>query len=223
MLKVLFVFVTLFFSISLISQEKAFQIYQSNGKKSSFKKMASELSSSEVVFFGELHDNPIAHWLEYEIAKVLFKSGELIFGAEMLESNDQLILDAFMQDSISFNQLDSLGDMWANFKTDYLPILEFAKTNELKVIATNVPRKYASMVYKNGIESLDTISDQNKKEIVPLPMVFDSTVNCYQQMLNMIPDHGSMNFPMAQAIKDATMAHFISINLKDNSVFYHIN
>jgi uncharacterized iron-regulated protein len=42
-------------------------------------------------------------------------------------------------------------------------------------------------------------------------------------MLDMMPDHSSLNFPKAQAIKDATMAHFIYSNLVENTFFYHIN
>ena len=40
--------------------------------------------------------------------------------------------------------------LWPNYNTDYAPILEFAKKNELDFIATNIPRRYASMVARNG-------------------------------------------------------------------------
>ena len=35
--------------------------------------------------------------------------------------------------------------------------------------------------------------------------------------------HGGENLPKAQASKDATMAHFISKNRKENSLFIHYN
>ena len=42
-------------------------------------------------------------------------------------------------------------------------------------------------------------------------------------MIGMIPGHGGDNFPRAQAIKDATMAHFILTNYQPGSMFLHLN
>jgi uncharacterized iron-regulated protein len=94
------------------------------------------------------------------------------------------------------------------------------------VIATNIPRKYASQVFKQGIASIELLPEEDKQWIAPLPIEYDSTLNCYAEMLKMMPGgHGGQNFPLAQAIKDATMAYFISENMEigDSSVFYHLN
>lgn len=36
-------------------------------------------------------------------------------------------------------------------------------------------------------------------------------------------NHANENFPKSQAIKDATMAHFIVTELQPNSIFMHLN
>ena len=222
------ILVALFITLSLntLAQDNAFRIYTGQGKKSSYKKITKELQNQDVVFFGELHDNPIAHWMEVEIAKTLSSNKQVTFGAEMLESNDQQLLNAFMYDSITLSEFDSLAGLWGNFETDYLPLVEIAKQQKSKFIATNIPRKFASQVFKEGIESLEELSIEEKSWIAPLPIAYDSSLTCYSEMLKMMPaGHGGENFPKAQAIKDATMAHFIKVNLGPSNahVFFHIN
>ena len=56
--------IVLFFTISLCAQhKKAYQLFDKNGKKVSFEKVVKKAKESDVVLFGEFHDNPIAHWL----------------------------------------------------------------------------------------------------------------------------------------------------------------
>ena len=111
-----------------------------------------------------------------------------------------------------------------NYNTDYKPLVDYAKSNNLPFIATNIPRKYASKVYKEGgFDALNSLDNSEKKWIAPSPIAFDIELSQYKNMLTMMGDHGSVDLVKAQAIKDATMAHFINLNLKENQMFYHIN
>src|SRR5690606_17076270 len=94
----------------------------------------------------------------------------------------------------------------------------------LAFIATNVPRRYASMAYKQGIDSLKALSETARQFIVPLATFkFDSTVACYRKMIHEFGDHGGVSIAKAQAIKDATMAYFILKNCENRTVFLHFN
>jgi len=210
------------------SDKPAYMIFNNNGKKVKFAKMIDKIKDADVVFFGELHDNPISHWLELEVAKALFdyKSTNLILGAEMFESDNQLIVDEYLSDIISSGKFEDEARLWPNYKTDYKPFVQFAHDNKLQFIATNVPRRYASLVYKNGFEGLEQLSPEAKLYIPDLPIKYDSGLDCYKAMLTMGGGpamHGNENLPKAQAIKDATMAHFILKNLKNGSQFLHYN
>jgi hypothetical protein len=80
------------------------------------------------------------------------------------------------------------------------------------------------MVYKNGLKSLDELSDLAKSYIAPLDKFeLDSTVACYKALMSAMDGHGGINMATAQAIKDATMAYFIQQNTTDKSVFLHYN
>ena len=62
-----------------------------------------------------------------------------------------------------------------------------------------------------------------KKWIAPLPIEYDASLPGYQNMLKMAGGHGGDNLPKAQAIKDATMAHFILQNREKDKLFIHYN
>ncbi len=160
----------------------AFQIYTSTGKKISYEKMVKQIEKSQlkntdarnVVLFGELHDNPISHWLELQLTENIFQfNSNLALGAEMFETDQQTALNDYLspnKDTTKTNTTNPMGmgfgadprvsklkksiKLWNNFVTDYQPLVDFARANQLKFVASNIPRRYASLVYKKGIKSL---------------------------------------------------------------------
>src|SRR5690606_22637533 len=103
---------------------------------------------------------------------------------------------------------------------------DFAKENKLKFIATNIPRRYASIVAKKGLDSLNTIIENEKSFMMELPVEVTLETPGYREMVEMMGDHAgasAMNFVSAQAVKDATMAESISKNLEKGKLFIHYN
>ena len=217
--------VLIFLTVSTIfgQNKMAYQIFDKNGKLSNYKNVLKKAAKSEVVLFGELHDNSIIHWLQLKFTKDLSEKNDLILGAEMFESDNQNQLNQYLRGEINARILDSAARLWPNFKTDYKPLLDFAKDKKLNFIATNVPRRYASMVYKKDFPELEHLSEQEKLWIAPLPIAFDLNLPGYKSMLTMQGGHAGDKMPKAQAIKDATMAHFIIKNLKAETIFIHYN
>lgn len=210
---------------STFSQNKpAYVLYNSKGKKVSFNKLIEDATKSNVVLFGELHDNPIAHWLQLELTKELGKDNKLILGAEMFEKDNQDKLNAYLNGTITSKELDSLARLWVNYPTDYAPLVNYAKEHSLPFIATNIPRNYANMVYKNGgFSALDDLTEEEKSWIAPLPIPYDSMLPTYQEILVMMGDHGTPELIKAQSIKDATMGHSIAQYISDSTIFIHYN
>lgn len=225
-MKYLFVWVCLFFGTQgFFAQENpAYVIYNKQGKKVSYKKMEKALLEKKYVFFGELHNDPIAHWLQFVVLKSLYlKHGaNLAAGSEMFERDNQPAVTAFQQGTIDAKKFEDSCRLWANYKTDYKPMLVYANENHIPWIATNIPRRYASTVFKKGMAGLDSLSAIEKTWICPLPFPLDSTLSQYAALLDG-EMHMGPNFIRAQAIKDATMAYSISQSLKPNTVFYHLN
>ena len=223
MKKALFLLAFTLTILTVSAQKAPYVIYNTKGKKVSYKKMLKTLEKKDMVLFGELHNNPIAHRLQYELTADFHAKRPLILGAEMIEADNQDELNDYLSGKIDYKALDSTARLWNNHKTDYAPLVDFAKDSSLVFVASNVPRRYASMVYKGGFEALDSLSAQEKEWIAPLPITYDAELPGYQNILKMMGDHGSPALVMAQAIKDATMAHFILQNYKQGSLFLHYN
>lgn len=223
MRKLLFLLSLLVIATSSYSQKEPYVIYNAKGKKVSHKKMMKTLNSKDIVLFGELHNNPISHWLQYEVTVDLHKTRNVILGAEMFEADNQTFLSDYVNGSITYTELDSLARLWANYKTDYAPLVDFAKEQQLEFVATNVPRRYANLVYRQGFESLESLTNEEKMWMAPLPIPFDSELATYQKILVDMGDHGSPELVKAQAIKDATMAHFILKHYQEGYLFLHFN
>lgn len=210
-------------TIAFAQQKPAYILYNADGKKISYNRMIKQLAKKDIVIFGEFHNNAISHWLELAVAKDLSEKRTLTFGAEMFEADNQQALNDYLAGKISAKGLDSAARLWKNYNTDYAPIVNFAKEKKAAFIATNIPRKYASLVSKKGFEALDTLSALEKTWIAPLPMEYDATLPGYVKMLEMMGGHGGPNMPKAQASKDATMAYFILQNFKPGNLFIHYN
>jgi uncharacterized iron-regulated protein len=214
----------LLFAELLFAQHKpAYVLYNAKGKKVSYKKMINDLGSRDIVLFGEFHNNPIAHWLQLEVTKDLGTKRKLVLGAEMFEQDNQPALDLYLQKKLSAKGLDSVARLWKNYPTDYAPLVNYAKDNNIPFAASNIPRRYASLVSRGGFGALDTLTSSQKEWIAPLPIQYDSSLPGYKKMLDMMPGHGAGNFPKAQAIKDATMAHFILKYFEAGKLFIHYN
>lgn len=208
----------------------AYQLFTQSGKRIGYGKMLQELQKADVILFGEQHNDPIAHWMQLELAKDLHEQqpGKLAIGTEMFEADVQLVLDEYLAGQAPEKNFEQESRPWPNYATDYRPVLRFAKEQQVPVVATNVPRRYAAMVSGGGLSALDALSIDAKKYIAPLPVQVDMELPGYKNMLAMFGSstHGntkSTNIVQAQALKDATMAHFIAQQAKQGRQVLHLN
>jgi uncharacterized iron-regulated protein len=227
MKKRLFIFCMFFAGMGFKADKPAYQLFDINNKKIEFSLMVKQAQDADIVLFGELHNNPISHWLQLELITDLHhtKGTDLILAAEMFESDNQVILDEYIKGFISQSRFEDEARLWPNYKTDYKPLVEFARENRLAFVASNIPRRYAAIVNSKGFEGLEELSDEAKKFLPPLPVIYNPELNAYKNMLKMdgTEHHANENFPKAQAVKDATMAHFIMKNWKEGKLLVHFN
>lgn len=207
--------------------KKAYTLFDANGKEIAYQELINGLTQPDVVFIGEIHNCCITHWLEYEISRSLYNihKDKLMMGAEMFESDNQLILDEYMNKVITYDRFEDEARLWPNYSTDYAPFVFFAKENHIPFIATNVPRRYANVVKNRGLEYLDSLSVEAKQYLPPLPVNFtykeeDDGTFALMQMMGKSKGNPKL-LAQAQAIKDATMGWFIARNIKHK--FLHFN
>lgn len=211
--------------LSFKGDKKAYQLYDAKGKETSYEKLLNDAKQSDIILFGELHNNPICHWLEQELTKDLYevKKNDLVLSAEMFEADDQIAINEYLSGKLSDKTFKDEVKLWSNYTNDYKPLLDFAKENHLGFIAANIPRRYANLVYNKGLDKLDSVDAEAKKWICPLPMKYDAGLKCYKDIYESAGGHGGENLPKSQAVKDATMAYFILKNLSRGKMILHYN
>lgn len=123
-----------------------------SGKELTATQLAQKLAKYDVVFFGEYHDQGEIHKSEAELLEALHKiKGEkLALSMEMFEADNQEKLDSFLAGSLSEEDFLATSRPWPNYKTDYAPLVNFAKEHKMPVVAANVPRFLAAHVAKNN-------------------------------------------------------------------------
>jgi uncharacterized iron-regulated protein len=191
-------------------------------KEISVSQFLSELSSSSVILFGETHDSPFDHYLEEDVFIRLSKNNSnLTLSLEMFERDVQHYLDSYLSGDMTEEEFLKNSRPWENYSTDYRNLVEFAKKNNIRVIASNIPRNLASIVSKNGPDSLNSISDIKDFFVKPFSTPDDYKKRFYD-FFSMIQGGmpmsgmGKENMFLSQLFKDATMAYSINKELTDN-------
>jgi uncharacterized iron-regulated protein len=213
-----------------LADRPAYRLYSAQGQAADYDQMLAQLAGADVVLFGEQHNDPIAHWLEVQVAKDLSRlkgPGQLVLGMEMFERDVQPLLTQYTAGTLPDSAFERQSRPWPNYATDYRPLLLFARQAQVPVIATNVPRRYAQQVARGSLAALDKLPADEKKYMMPLPLKVDFDLPGYKNMAAMFGDmHGGggpNTIIQAQALKDATMAYSISQGLKPGQTLLHLN
>jgi len=151
--------------------ESDYRIYRSDGTPATMAEVRAALASVEVVFVGELHNDPVSHHIEQQVLEGWFDTHghAAALSLEMFSRDVQYIVDEYLSGLITDTHFQQASSPWSNYKTDYRPLVEFAKAHGLPVIAANAPRRYANMVSRNGRTALASLSDQALSYLAPLP------------------------------------------------------
>jgi uncharacterized iron-regulated protein len=201
------------------------RVYNSDDKKfSDFEMMLTQLAKADVVFVGEQHNDPATHRLELAILEGLARRrGSIIVALEMFERDTQPAVDDYLRGKISEPEFLKISRPWPNYAADYRPLVELAKAKGWRVVAGNVPRKYASQVGKGGLSMLDQLPAAERLFIaseVKAPKddyfkKFAETMSAHPgpsgEKMNESEERAMMErFYQAQCVKDDTMAESVA-------------
>ncbi len=210
-----------------------FRVFDSKGNPATIEQIIQAAGESEAVFLGELHDDAVGHAVQMEIfQRVVTNSAEkrsVALSLEMFERDVQVVVDEYLGGLISETHFMSSSRPWGNYKTDYRPLVELAKTNKLPVIAANAPRRYINMVSRGGRASLWSLTKSARNWIAPLP--YGEASDAYSKKFKALMGPsaearmGIDNILASQTLWDATMAHSVAKFLKKNKnpLVIHLN
>ncbi len=217
------------------NDKPAYLLYNDKGEAVKFSDMIEDLSQDDVVFFGEYHNSSLVHWLEHEVVEALadIHQDKINLGMEMLEVDTQGKIDEYMAGLISSERFLAETYLWPNYKMDYSPIVELAKERGIRVVATNVPRRYARALAYNGVDALREFPEWSQQfygEVLDRVAEVEVADDFFSGMggamggAKVSADEQKtkvLRMTQAQALKDAVMAGSIAKNL--NYPFIQIN
>lgn len=198
-----------------------YKLYDSHLKQeTTVEKIAGNMHNGEVLVFGEQHDDSIGHLMEQKIFEALYAvhGSDVMLAMEMFHRDVQYILDEYLAGQISEKNFVKEARSWDTYKTDYRAAIEFAKAKGLGVIAANTPSRYANMVTRKGLESLNGLSKAVRKNYLPPLPVDTATGIYYDKFLEAMGGHSmpGMNLFQSQSLWDATMSWSIAKGMKRN-------
>jgi uncharacterized iron-regulated protein len=200
-----------------------------------FEAMVADLARADVVFVGEQHDDPGTHRLEIAILEgIARRRSNIVVALEMFERDVQKQLDDYLAGKITEAEFLKDSRPWKNYPTDYKPLIELAKAKGWRVIAGNVPRRYASQVNKVGLSAAEKLP---AAERVFLAKEFSCPTDDYfKRFTEAMGGHPGDNAPkmdaamvermyQAQCVKDETMAESIAnaAQAAPNALVIHYN
>lgn len=222
-----------FFVTSFATEFKI--IKNETGREISVHQLNRELAKQDVVFFGELHDDPFLHSLKRDIFRRLTKNDKnFVLGLESFARNEQEALNSYLSGEFSYEQLDANSHLWSNYKDAYEGLVNTAAENEIKVLATNVPIHISGLVAREGYEALDKLPEAERglyaRELKPFDNRYKANFN--NEMSSLTKGHSREvnslileRLYQAHSLKDDTMAETIFEYLEDNkeAKIFHVN
>jgi uncharacterized iron-regulated protein len=157
-----------------------YRVFNGEGAAATLEDVVRAMAARQVVFVGETHDDPTGHLLELELLKRAAEAygpgaagaGQrraLALSLEFFERDVQLALDEYLAGRISESSFRADTRPWPRYQTDYRPLIELSKQQRIPVIAANAPRRYVTMVTRQGRGALDSLSEAASPFLPPLP------------------------------------------------------
>jgi uncharacterized iron-regulated protein len=154
------------------------------GSLMSMDKLVARIADRQVVFVGETHDRYDHHLNQLAIIRGLAaRHPDLVIGMEFFQQPFQAHLDQFIAGEIDDKELLRKTEYFDRWRYDYRlyrPILEFARSKGIPVIALNLPAEITDKVAREGLASL---SDSERAQI---PAELDRSDKVYEQRLRAI-------------------------------------
>jgi uncharacterized iron-regulated protein len=204
------------------------RVYDTHRKRFiDFESMLANASSADFLFLGEQHDDPATHRLEAATLEGLARRrGNVVLAMEMFERDVQPSLDSYLAGQSTESDFLAKSRPWPRYATDYRPLVELARSWKWPVVASDVPRRLASLVSRRGLKTImDSISTTDRAFAArDLQCPHDDYFGRFAKTMSDMPSHSGDSTKesaaertamieriyQAQCIKDETMGESVA-------------
>lgn len=185
-----------------------------------FEAMLADLARADVVLVGEQHDDPNTHRLESALLQGLLRRRvPVTLSLEMFERDVQPLLDRYLAGGVPEDEFLKGARPWPRYATDYRPLVEMARAHGWPVIASNVPRRFASEIAKSGMAALERLPGADRAfAAADLQCPLDAYFTRFAETMGKHPPGGSGPPPSDEQQREAMERYYFSQCVKDETM-----
>lgn len=187
----------------------------------SFDQFIDQISSKQLIFIGEVHDNPEHHLIQVQILQALVACcGPLNIAGEFFERTQQSTLNRYLKGKLNeeeFLKEVRWNERWGFDYSFYRPLIRMAKQHGAEVRAINAPREVVRKVARQGLASLD--EPERNKIAKKIDLSNEAHRNYVREAYERHPRGALKKFDYfyeAQCVWEDTMAENLAEYLKEN-------
>jgi len=179
--------------------------------------LATRLASTDVVVVGEYHGHHASHLLQAQLQLALFQQQPLqVLSMEQFETDQQNALNQYLEGSSGESEMIEDTGAWDNYRASYRPLIEFARSHQLPVIAANAPGTIVRCVGRDGPHIIDNLLPAQRQTIAQQPFMdtpayrqrFDDAIGASHSFDDTMKQRLDNSYK-AQLLRDNTMAERI--------------
>lgn len=191
-----------------------------------------QLAGADAVFLGETHLDRLTHEAEFELLRALAEArdGQVTLALEMFERDAQPALDDYLAGRVSEADFLARARPWPNYRTDYRPMIEYAKSAGIPVIASNLPADLRRKLAQGGAEALAALTPA-ERALVPATLI-ENPPEYWERVEQATLGHGALGMGGGgdrlydgQNLWDNTMAESVARELEaaPERLVIHVN
>ena len=195
-----------------------YQFASPQGEALSLNALPQELLDADVVLIGEWHTHSAIHRFQTDFLKARQNAdSNIALSMEQFTREHQDTLNQYLNGEIGEQVLISKAAAWPNYESDYRALVEFAKANDLDVIAANAPKPFVQCIGRKGLPYLEQLSSEQRDWVATEVNIGDSPYKekFMASMHHGTPEQTEKQFA-AQVTWDETMAESIVDYLATN-------
>lgn len=192
------------------------------GDTITYEQLINQLKGMNVIFIGEVHDNPDHHLIQVQILQsLLTKWGPFTLAMECLPAKLQPVLDNYLQGNISEQQFlrqVNWQKIWGFDYHFYRPLFQIQKRTGGRIVAINAPQDLIKKIATKGINAL------SPADRALLPKDMDFTNEAHRKFVHRVYESRAHRgfkrfdyFYQAQCVWEETMAENIARLIKGDN------
>ncbi|TXZ76695.1 ChaN family lipoprotein [Vibrio mimicus] len=195
-----------------------YQLATPKGERISIQNLPADIENADVILIGEWHTHAGIHRFQTDLLQQMVENGHpMALSMEQFARDAQPVLDEYLAGEIGEQYLIQKANAWPNYESDYRPLVEFAKSQQLPIIAANAPKPIVRCIGRVGIDYIERLTPEQRQWIAAEINTQDSS---YKSTFMASMHHGNPaqneNQFAAQVTWDETMAESIVRYLRTN-------